>query len=108
MKTSINITALRCVLAVVLFQFYFVSHAQIGNCQIEVPKKAVKKFKKLKKKSSVGTSEINNEIKELIAEYPNYVDPVYYLADLYKKMTFRTSSPELKKKLIAKTIIVNL
>ena len=104
MKTSISVAGLRCLLTVLLFQICFVTHAQVGNCQIEVPKKALKKFKKLKKKSSVGSFEVNNEIKELIAEYPNYVDPVYYLGDLYKKMTFRTSSPELKKKLIAKTI----
>ncbi|MFT6745934.1 MAG: outer membrane protein OmpA-like peptidoglycan-associated protein [Glaciecola sp.] len=104
MKIKFNKAALRCILAVIVFQLSFVSFAQDGNCDIEVPKKAINKFKKLKKNSSLRSTEVNNKIKELIVEYPNFVDPVYYLAELYKKMTFSTSEPELKKKFISKTI----
>lgn len=95
---------IKCILTVVLFHVAIFSYSQDGNCQVEVPKKAHKNFKKLKKKSSVSSADINSEIKLLIAEYPNYVDPVYYLADLYKKMTFRTTDPELQKKFISKSI----
>ena len=75
-----------------------------GNCLQEVPKKAIKKYEKLKKKYSRSNSEVIESIKELIEEYPAYVEPVYFLAEHYKRSTFDMEKPHVKEKLIEKTI----
>ncbi len=104
MEFLIKRSLYKSILTLVLFQLGQVVCAQQGNCEIEIPKKVIRKFEKLKKKSSLSTVEVNDEIKDLIAENPTYVDPVYYMADLYKRMTFETRTPQLKDKFIGKTI----
>lgn len=86
------------------FVFTFSSFAQEGNCDTDIPSKAIKKFEKYKKNFTKSHKESREGIIALIEEYPNYVAPVYFLAEHYKESTFRTTSPELKEKLIAKTI----
>lgn len=88
----------------VFVQLLIAQDESLGNCEIIVPKKALKKFKKLKKASSMSKMETITKIKELAEAYPDYVDPVFFLGDHYKKATFRTTDPQLKEKLIAKTI----
>lgn len=92
------------VMSVLCCFFVVATHAQEGNCDVNVPKKAVKKFEKYKKKFSKTDPEARKNIEALIEEYPNYVAPVYFLAEYYKESTFSVINPAHKRKLVAKTI----
>jgi len=108
-KYCISVPKVVFTIIMLLFLFDVTALSQVpagsGNCEIETPKKVVRNFEKLKKKSSFRTTDINTEIRALIAENPNYVDPVYYLAEMYRWAFYGTKAPELKRKLIAKSIM---
>ncbi len=78
--------------------------AQSGNCDVETPRKVIKKYEKLKKKISIDNSEARDEMKVLAEENPNFVDPVFFLANYYKKIAFKKKEARVQKKLIAKSI----
>lgn len=70
-----------------------------GNCGIEVSKKAVKKFTKLRDKEypldRIGTIK---EMKSLAEDYPEYPDLIAFIAYHYRNGAYKANMPKVQKR----------
>ncbi len=70
-----------------------------GNCGIEVPKKAVKKFTKLMDEEyPLAPLPTIKKMKLLVEKYPKYPDMVGFIALHYRKSAYKPMKPNVAKK----------
>lgn len=68
-----------------------------GNCGIDVPKKAVKKFTKLRdNKYALDRLGTIKAMKELSKDYPEYPDLIGFIANHYLKDSYKANTPKVQ------------
>lgn len=79
------------------FSSIHVSAQEEGNCGIDVPKKATKKFLKLRDdKYALDRLGTIKEMKELSQDYPDYPDLIGFIANHYLKDAYKPNTPKVQ------------